>query len=239
MTQAGQAGPSSSTRIPSAHSRPAGFGWADTSLTCPRILLPTGTGKLLPAQRRRGRGRSDERPQGTRPRDHPLARIVATGVSALSPEIMGLGPVEATRQATRRVGMTISDIDLVKINEAFAAQVIPSYRELGIGIDPLNVHGGAIPLGHPLGTTGARITATLLNGLVARDTTVGVKAVRVGGGQGMAIIVERLSGAPGPRKPGRPHTRQLRPRPAGSSAESSRSGAAGRPSRSARRRRSG
>ena len=123
----------------------------------------------------------------------PLARIAATGVSALSPEIMGLGPVEATRQAMRRVGMTISDIDLVEINEAFAAQVIPSYRELGIDIDRLNVHGGAIALGHPFGMTGARITATLLNGLTARDKTVGLETMCVGGGQGMAMIIERLN----------------------------------------------
>ena len=123
----------------------------------------------------------------------PLARIAATGVCALSPEIMGLGPVEATRQAMRRVGMTISDIDLVEINEAFAAQVIPSYRELGIDIDRLNVHGGAIALGHPFGMTGARITATLLNGLTARDETVGLETMCVGGGQGMAMIIERLN----------------------------------------------
>jgi acetyl-CoA C-acetyltransferase len=123
----------------------------------------------------------------------PLARIAATGVSALSPEIMGLGPVEATRQALRRVGMTISDIDLVEINEAFAAQVIPAYRELGIDIDQLNVHGGAIALGHPFGMTGARITATLLNGLITRDETVGLETMCVGGGQGMAMIIERLN----------------------------------------------
>ena len=123
----------------------------------------------------------------------PLARIAATGVSALSPEIMGLGPVEATRQALRRVGMTISDIDLVEINEAFAAQVIPAYRELGIDIDRLNVHGGAIALGHPFGMTGARITATLLNGLVTTDKTVGLETMCIGGGQGMAMIVERLN----------------------------------------------
>jgi acetyl-CoA C-acetyltransferase len=123
----------------------------------------------------------------------PLARIAATGVSALSPEIMGLGPVEATTRAMRRAGMTISDIDLVEINEAFAAQVIPSYRELGIDIDRLNVHGGAIALGHPFGMTGARITATLLNGLVATNKTVGLETMCVGGGQGMAMIVERLS----------------------------------------------
>jgi acetyl-CoA C-acetyltransferase len=123
----------------------------------------------------------------------PLARIAATGVSALSPEIMGLGPVEATRQALRRVGMSISDIDLVEINEAFAAQVIPSYRELGIDIDRLNVHGGGIALGHPFGMTGARITTTLLNGLVTTDKTVGLETMCIGGGQGMAMIVERLN----------------------------------------------
>ena len=123
----------------------------------------------------------------------PLARIVATGVSGLSPEIMGLGPVEASRQALRRAGMTISDIDLVEINEAFAAQVIPAYRELGIDIDRLNVHGGAIALGHPFGMTGARITATLLNGLTTRDETVGLETMCVGGGQGMAMIIERLN----------------------------------------------
>jgi acetyl-CoA C-acetyltransferase len=123
----------------------------------------------------------------------PLARIVATGVSGLSPEIMGLGPVEASGQAMRRVGMSMSDIDLVEINEAFAAQVIPAYRELGIDIDQLNVHGGAIALGHPFGMTGARITTTLLNGLVARDKTIGLETMCVGGGQGMAMIVERLS----------------------------------------------
>lgn len=123
----------------------------------------------------------------------PLARIVATGVSALSPEIMGLGPVEATRQALARAGMTIDDIDLVEINEAFAAQVIPSYRDLGIDIDRLNVHGGAIAVGHPFGMSGARITGTLLNGLQARDATLGLETMCVGGGQGMAMIVERLS----------------------------------------------
>ena len=123
----------------------------------------------------------------------PLARIAATGVCALSPEIMGLGPVEATRQALRRVGMSIADIDLAEINEAFAAQVIPSYRELGIDIDRLNVHGGAIALGHPFGMTGARITATLLNGLTATDKTVGLETMCVGGGQGMAMIIERLN----------------------------------------------
>jgi acetyl-CoA C-acetyltransferase len=123
----------------------------------------------------------------------PLARIVATGVSALSPEIMGLGPVEASRRAMHRAGMTVEDIDLVELNEAFAAQVIPSYRDLGIDLDRLNVNGGAIALGHPFGMTGARITNTLLNGLVAEDKTVGLETMCVGGGQGMAMIIERLS----------------------------------------------
>jgi acetyl-CoA C-acetyltransferase len=123
----------------------------------------------------------------------PLARVVATGVSGLSPEIMGLGPVEASQQAMARAGMSIDDIDLVELNEAFAAQVIPSYRDLGIDIDKLNVHGGAIALGHPFGMTGARITCTLLNGLAARDKNVGLETMCVGGGQGMAMILERLS----------------------------------------------
>src|SRR6516165_3033515 len=123
----------------------------------------------------------------------PLARIVATGVSALSPEIMWLGPVEASRQALARAGMTIDDIDLVEINEAFAAQVIPSYQEIGIDIDKLNVNGGAIAVGHPFGMTGARITSTLLNSLQFHDKTFGLETMCVGGGQGMAMIVERLS----------------------------------------------
>jgi acetyl-CoA C-acetyltransferase len=123
----------------------------------------------------------------------PLARIVSTGLTALSPEIMGLGPVEASRQALNRAGMTIDDIDLVEINEAFAAQVIPSYRDLKIDIDKLNVHGGAIAVGHPFGMTGARITSTLLNGLQFRDKTMGLETMCVGGGQGMAMIFERLS----------------------------------------------
>ena len=123
----------------------------------------------------------------------PLARIVSTGVSALSPEIMGLGPVEASRQALRRAGMAIPDIDLAEINEAFAAQVIPSYRELGIDIDKLNVNGGAIAVGHPFGMTGARITSTILNSLQFHDKTFGLETMCVGGGQGMAAIFERLS----------------------------------------------
>jgi acetyl-CoA C-acetyltransferase len=123
----------------------------------------------------------------------PLARIVSTGLTALSPEIMGLGPVGASRQALTRAGMTIDDIDLVEINEAFAAQVIPSYRDLGIDIDKLNVNGGAIAVGHPFGMTGARITSTLINSLQFHDKAFGLETMCVGGGQGMAMIFERLS----------------------------------------------
>ncbi|MEV0380672.1 acetyl-CoA C-acetyltransferase [Nonomuraea sp. NPDC050643] len=123
----------------------------------------------------------------------PLARIVSTGVSGLSPEIMGLGPVAASRQALSRAGMAIEDIDLVEINEAFAAQVIPSYRELGIDLDRLNVNGGAIAVGHPFGMTGARITSTLINSLQHHDKSIGLETMCVGGGQGMAMVVERLS----------------------------------------------
>jgi acetyl-CoA C-acetyltransferase len=123
----------------------------------------------------------------------PLARIVSSGVGALSPEIMGLGPVEASRQALGRAGMAISDIDLVEINEAFAAQVIPSYRDLGIDPSRLNVNGGAIAVGHPFGMTGARIATTLLNSLQFHDKTTGLETMCVGGGQGMAMIFERLS----------------------------------------------
>ncbi|MFC6019449.1 acetyl-CoA C-acetyltransferase [Plantactinospora solaniradicis] len=123
----------------------------------------------------------------------PLARIVSTGVTGLSPEIMGLGPVEASRQALRRAGMTIDDVDLVEINEAFAAQVIPSYRQLDIPLDKLNVMGGAIAVGHPFGMSGARITGTLLNALDWHDKSIGLETMCVGGGQGMAMVLERLS----------------------------------------------
>jgi acetyl-CoA C-acetyltransferase len=123
----------------------------------------------------------------------PLARIVSTGVTAMSPEIMGIGPVEASRQAMRRAGMTMDDIDLVEINEAFAAQVIPSYRNLGIPIEKLNVNGGAIAVGHPFGMTGARITGTLINSLDWHNKSIGLETMCVGGGQGMAMILERLS----------------------------------------------
>ncbi|MFC5263905.1 acetyl-CoA C-acetyltransferase [Kribbella qitaiheensis] len=123
----------------------------------------------------------------------PLARIVSTGVSGLSPEIMGLGPIEASKQALARAGMSINDIDLVEINEAFAVQVIGSARELGIQEDRLNVHGGAIALGHPFGSTGARIMTTLVNGLQFEDKQFGLETMCVGGGQGMAVVLERLS----------------------------------------------
>ncbi len=125
----------------------------------------------------------------------PLARVVSTGLTALEPEFMGLGPIEASKQALKRAKMNIGDIDIVEINEAFAAQVIPSAR--GIGVDPfsdkLNPHGGAIALGHPFGMTGARILCTLLNGLRDKDKTFGLETMCVGGGQGMAMIVERLN----------------------------------------------
>jgi acetyl-CoA C-acetyltransferase len=123
----------------------------------------------------------------------PLARIVASGVTAIDPEIMGLGPIDASRQALGRAGMTIDQIDLVEINEAFAAQVIPSADQLGVPWEKLNVNGGAIALGHPFGMTGARIMATLLNGLEDRDARFGLETMCVGGGQGMAMIVERLT----------------------------------------------
>ena len=125
----------------------------------------------------------------------PIARIISTGVSSTEPELMGLGPIESTRQALERAKMTINDVDVVEINEAFAAQVIPAAR--GIGVDPfsdkLNPHGGAIALGHPFGMTGVRILATLLNDLRTRDQAIGLETMCVGGGQGMAMIIERLS----------------------------------------------
>ena len=123
----------------------------------------------------------------------PLARIVASGVSGLNPEIMGLGPIEAVRQTLKRAGMSIDEIDLVEINEAFAAQVIPSARHLNIPMEKLNVNGGAIALGHPFGMTGARIMTTLIHGLQEADKTFGLETMCVGGGQGMAMIIERLS----------------------------------------------
>ena len=122
----------------------------------------------------------------------PLARVVATSVSGISPEIMGLGPVEATRTALARAGLSIEDIDLVEFNEAFAAQVLPAAEDLGIDHEKLNVHGGAIALGHPWGSTGARMTTTLLHGLQEREGRYGLATLCVGGGQGMALIIERI-----------------------------------------------
>ncbi|MEU8135617.1 acetyl-CoA C-acetyltransferase [Streptodolium elevatio] len=123
----------------------------------------------------------------------PLARIVSTAVTGLSPEIMGYGPVEASRLALKRAGLTTADIDLVEINEAFAAQVIPSYRDLGFEVDKVNVNGGAIAIGHPFGMTGARITSTLINSLQWHDKQFGLETMCVGGGMGMAMVLERLS----------------------------------------------
>jgi acetyl-CoA C-acetyltransferase len=123
----------------------------------------------------------------------PLARIVSTAATGVSPELMGIGPVEASKRAMARAGLTIDDIDLVEINEAFAAQVIPSARQLGIDEDKLNVNGGAIALGHPFGMTGARITTTLINSLQFHDKQIGLETMCVGGGQGMAMVIERLS----------------------------------------------
>ncbi len=122
----------------------------------------------------------------------PLARIISSGVSGLNPEIMGLGPVDACRQAMGRAGMSIDDIDLVEINEAFAAQVLPSAKQLGISHDKLNVNGGGIALGHPFGMTGGRIMTTLINNLIDQDKTIGMETMCVGGGQGMSMIIERL-----------------------------------------------
>jgi acetyl-CoA C-acetyltransferase len=132
----------------------------------------------------------------TRAKEHglqPLARIVSTAVTALNPEIMGLGPIDASRSALARAKLTMDDIDLVEINEAFAAQVIPCARHLGISFDKLNVNGGAIALGHPFGQTGARIMTTLIHNLQSRDASFGLETMCVGGGQGMAAVIERLS----------------------------------------------
>src|SRR6266852_7321551 len=125
----------------------------------------------------------------------PRARIVASSVSGVAPEIMGVGPIEAVRKALKQAGMTIDDVDVVELNEAFAAQVLPVCRELGVDpfSDKLNPHGGAIALGHPYGMTGARIMNTLLNDLQTLDREIGLETMCVGGGQGMAMVVERLS----------------------------------------------
>ncbi|MDQ2650287.1 MAG: acetyl-CoA C-acetyltransferase [Actinomycetota bacterium] len=123
----------------------------------------------------------------------PLARIIASAATGLNPEIMGMGPVSAIRKALGRAGMSVDDIDLFEINEAFAAQVLPSQRQLGIPMEKLNTRGGSIALGHPFGMTGARIMTTLIHNLQESDKTFGVESMCVGGGQGMAMVIERLS----------------------------------------------
>src|SRR5690242_9196364 len=123
----------------------------------------------------------------------PRARIVASSVAAIRPEIMGLGPIPACRAVLKSAGLTIDDIDLVEINEAFAAQVIPCRDELGIDPEKLNINGGAIALGHPFGMTGARIMTTLLHNLDSVDGRYGLESMCVAGGLGQAMIVERLS----------------------------------------------
>lgn len=123
----------------------------------------------------------------------PLARIISTAATGLSPEVMGMGPVEASRLALKRAGMSVGEVDLIEINEAFASQVLGSVSELGLDIDKVNVHGGAIAIGHPFGMSGARITGTLINALRSNDVSIGLETMCVGGGQGMAMIIERLS----------------------------------------------
>src|SRR5207245_1902009 len=170
--------PATPRNIPTSTSR-----WARRRKTLPPARSSVAKSRIVT--------RSSARELGIK----PLARVVATGLSALEPEFMGLGPIDASKQALKRAGMSIDDVDIVEINEAFAAQVIPSAR--GIGVDPfsekLNPHGGAIALGHPFGMTGARILCTLLNGLRERDKTFGLETMCVGGGQGMAMILERLN----------------------------------------------
>jgi acetyl-CoA C-acetyltransferase len=125
----------------------------------------------------------------------PRARIIASSVSGVAPEIMGVGPIEAVRKVLAHANMTIDDVDVMELNEAFAAQVLPVCREVGVDpwSDKLNPHGGAIALGHPYGMTGARIMNTLLNDLETMDRTIGLETMCVGGGQGMAMLVERLN----------------------------------------------
>jgi acetyl-CoA C-acetyltransferase len=122
----------------------------------------------------------------------PQARIIASSVVGLEPEYMGMGPVSAVRNVLARAKMSLDDVDVIEINEAFAAQVLASVDELGIDMDKLNPHGGAIALGHPFGMTGARIMGTLLNDLQTLDKTIGIETMCVGGGQGMAMVIERL-----------------------------------------------
>ena len=123
----------------------------------------------------------------------PRARIVAAATAAIEPEYMGVAPIGAIRKVLDRAGMTIEDVDIVELNEAFAAQVIPIMDECGIPLEKMNPHGGAIALGHPFGMTGARIMTTLLNGLETDDKTIGLETMCVAGGQGQAMLVERLN----------------------------------------------
>jgi acetyl-CoA C-acetyltransferase len=123
----------------------------------------------------------------------PMARIVASTVAAIRPEIMGLGPIPAIQALLKETGMTIEDVDIVEINEAFAAQIVPCRDELGIPAEKLNPFGGAIALGHPFGMTGARIMTTLINGLRTLDGAYGIESMCVAGGMGQAMLIERLS----------------------------------------------
>ena len=123
----------------------------------------------------------------------PLARIVATGAAGVAPSYMGVGPVPATRLALQRAGLTIDDIDLVELNEAFAAQVLASIRELGIDHDTLNVNGGAIAIGHPLGASGARLIGTLAHELRRSGKRYGVATMCIGVGQGLATVIENVN----------------------------------------------
>jgi acetyl-CoA C-acetyltransferase len=123
----------------------------------------------------------------------PLARILSTAVSAISPEIMGVTPIDASRRALANAGLTVADLDLFEINEAFAAQVLPCVRELGLDESIVNAQGGAIALGHPFGQTGARITTTLLHALEWNDKEIGLETMCAAGGQGMAMVLQRLS----------------------------------------------
>jgi acetyl-CoA C-acetyltransferase len=122
----------------------------------------------------------------------PRARIIATAVAAVEPEYMGVGPIPAIRRLLERAALTVEDIDIVELNEAFAAQVVACMRKLGIADEQLNPFGGAIALGHPFGMTGARITTSLINGLETTGGRLGIAAMCVAGGMGQAILVERI-----------------------------------------------
>jgi acetyl-CoA acetyltransferase family protein len=132
-------------------------------------------------------------PAATRHGHRPLARIVATAVAGVAPNVMGIGPVPATRKVLERAGLTIDDIDLIELNEAFAAQAIACIRQLGADPARVNVNGGAIALGHPLGASGARIVATLAHELRRRGKRYGLATMCIGVGQGIATVLERVS----------------------------------------------